>query len=148
MWIRRSTVELLERENERKTGEIVTLNHRLADQVVIVAELRTRIERGTKDLYQLHGEWTEIKAQQARDQLTNDWLRNRVNALEKERSILLQKIAGVAFPTPEIVLTPPKRVTDLPDFDYMPSFEDMGETEATRQGIEHNEEGELVYKRK
>lgn len=82
----------------------------------------------------------ELRAQKAKDDITIDWMRHRINALEKERTILVQKVAGIALPTPEIVPTRPGTMT-VPDFSSMPSFEDVGDTEAQRLGIRHDEYG-------
>jgi hypothetical protein len=88
----------------------------------------------------------ELRAQKAKDDMTIDWMRHRLNALEKERAILLNKIAGIHVPVPEIVPTRPGTLSrDLPDFDSLPSFEDVGDQEALRLGIKHTEDGTLKY---
>lgn len=90
--------------------------------------------------------YESLKAQHARDTMTIDWMRHRINALEKERAILLNKVAGVHIPVPEIVPTRPGTLSrDLPDFDSLPSFEDVGDQEAARLGIKHAEDGSLNY---
>lgn len=87
-----------------------------------------------------------LRAQKAKDDLTIDWMRHRINALEKERAILLNKVAGIHIPVPEIVPTRPGTLSrDLPDFDSLPSFEDVGDQEATRLGIKHLDDGTLKY---
>lgn len=82
--------------------------------------------------------------QKVKDDLNIDWLRNRCNALEKERAILMNKVAGIHLPVPEIVMGIPR--TMAPSFDSMPSFEDVGEQEAQRLGITHEDDGTLTYK--
>jgi hypothetical protein len=90
--------------------------------------------------------YENLKAQHARDTMTIDWMRHRINALEKERAILLNKVAGVIIPVPEIVPTRPGTLSrDIPDFDSLPSFEDVGDGEAHRLGIAHNDAGGLVF---
>jgi hypothetical protein len=88
----------------------------------------------------------ELRAQKVRDDLSIDWMRHRINALEKERAILLNKIAGVIVPVPEIVPTRPGTMSTIPDFASMPSFEDVGDDEARRLGIGLDDEGKLQYK--
>jgi hypothetical protein len=85
-------------------------------------------------------------AQKAKDDITIDWMRHRINALEKQNSILVAKIAGVHFPVPEIVPTRPGSLSGAPiDFDHMPSFEDCGDQEAARLGITLADDGTLAY---
>ncbi len=85
-------------------------------------------------------------AQRIKDELTIDWMRHRINALEKERAVLLSKVAGIHLPTPEIVPTRPGSLSELPvDFPSMPSFEDVGDDEARRLGIRHDEAGNAQY---
>jgi hypothetical protein len=71
-------------------------------------------------------------------------MRHRINALEKERSILLMRAAGIALPVPEIVPTMPR--STAPGFDALPSFEDVGDGEAARLGLSNDEAtGELIH---
>lgn len=87
-----------------------------------------------------------LTSQKISNDISLDWMRHRVNELSKQNGILLAKIAGVNFPVPEIVPTRPGTMT-IPDFDSMPSFEDVGDSEATRLGIRHTEEGIAEYTR-
>lgn len=85
--------------------------------------------------------------QKAKDDITIDWMRHRLNALEKERAILLNRVGGIVIPIPEIVPSRPGTISELPmDMTHLPSFEDVGDTEATRLGISHDNEGNLKYK--
>lgn len=90
---------------------------------------------------------TDLLGQKAKDDITIDWMRHRINALEKQNAVLLQKAAGVVLPVPEIVPTRPGTLSkmELPDFGTMPSFEDVGDDEAARMGIVHDEDGSAVY---
>lgn len=89
---------------------------------------------------------TEARTQKAKDDITIDWMRHRINALEKQNAILLQKAAGVTVPVPEIVPTRPGTIAgEGLDMQTMPSFEDVGDAEAERLGIKHDEEGVLVF---
>lgn len=101
------------------------------EHVRIVSELSKAAERATV-----------LREQKAKDDVTIDWLRNRVNALEKEKSALLAK-EGIHLPVPEIQQSVPRTLEA--SFDAMPSFEDVGDLEAKRLGIKHDDEGVLVY---
>lgn len=87
--------------------------------------------------------------QKAKDDITIDWMRHRVNALEKQNAVLMQKATGVAMPIPEIVPTRPGTLSQtpmmLPNLNELPSFEDVGDNEAARLGIMHDEDGTAVY---
>lgn len=103
-----------------------------------------RVTHGANQL--LCGEHTALKQQKAKDDLSIDWMRHRINALEKERAILLNKVGGIQIPVPEIVPTRPGSVSDLPvGFDFMPNFEDVGDVKADALGIAHDEAGHLEF---
>lgn len=83
-------------------------------------------------------------SQKAKDDITIDWMRHRVNALEKEKAALLVS-KGIAVSVPEIVPGRPGTMSAPPmDFQSMPSFEDVGDTEAARLGVGHDDAGNLV----
>lgn len=84
-------------------------------------------------------------AQKAKDDMTIDWMRHRVNELSKHNAVLLAKATGINVPVPEIVPTRPGTLTLPPDFPTMPSFEDVGDEEARRLGIGHDEAGVVEY---
>ncbi len=95
------------------------------------------------------GAYMKLAEQKAKDDLTIDWMRHRINALERANSILMNKVSGVSMPVPEIVASRPGTISELPDsMTHMPSFEDVGNDEAQRLGVFHNAEGELEYKDK
>lgn len=83
--------------------------------------------------------------QKAKDDLSIDWMRHRVNALEKQNAVLLGKATGMHFAVPEIVPTRPGTISAPPQFDTMPSFEDVGDDEADRLGLTHDPVGMLTY---
>lgn len=85
-----------------------------------------------------------LREQKAKDDMTIDWMRHRINALEKQNAILLQKAAGVIMPVPEIVPTRPGSMS-VTDFAPMASFEDIGDEEATRLGIRADDFGFLEF---
>jgi hypothetical protein len=83
-------------------------------------------------------------AQKAKDDISIDWMRHRVNALEKQNAILMQKAAGILLPVPEIVPSRPGSMT-VPDFAHLPSFEDVGDEEAKRLGVSTDDFGFLQF---
>ena len=85
-----------------------------------------------------------LREQKVKDDIHIDWLRHRVNALEKQNAQLMMKVSGVLFPVPEIVPTRPGTMS-IPDFDSMPSFEDVGDAEAERLGLTLDDHGQLQY---
>lgn len=85
---------------------------------------------------------TSLSIQKTKDDVTIDWMRHRINALEKERTILLQTVAGITLPTPEIAKSEPRTVA-APQFGM--AFEDMGDAEAVKLRITHDEGGNIVY---
>ena len=124
MWVNKELFERTLRDNMCKMNEIAVLNHDL-----VVANTAV----------------LEIRMQKAKDDITIDWMRHQVNSLSKQNAILVQKAAGVHFPVPEIVPTRPGSMT-VPDFDSLPSFEDVGDTTAARMGIQHTVDGLVEYK--
>lgn len=71
---------------------------------------------------------------------TLDWLRVRVTQLELERAQLLWNYTGVKVPTPTITHTATDTVPLTP-----PNFQDIGDAEAAKQGIEWADDGTLLY---
>ena len=80
------------------------------------------------------GRHSELAVQKTKDDITIDWMRHRVNALEKQNAILMGKATGLHFPVPEIVPTRPNTMS-IPNFDTMPDFEDVGDERAKDPNI-------------
>ena len=76
-------------------------------------------------------------------QVNLDWLRTRVNQLEHERAQLLWNYTGVKGAVPQIQQV--DGVAGNHPLAEMPSFNDVGDAEAKRQGIEWDSEGRVVY---
>ena len=94
----------------------------------------------------MSGAHAKLAEQKAKDDLTIDWMRHRINALERANSILMNKVSGVHMSVPEIVASRPGTMSNLPDtMTHMPSFEDVGDEEGKRLGVFHNAEGEIDY---
>jgi len=124
MWVNRQLFDMIVKDNGRQQAGLV--NAAAANAAIATSLI-------------------ELRAQKAKDDLSLDWLRHRVNALEKQNAILMHKATGLAMPVPEIVPTRPGTITPPLEFDTMPSFEDCGPVEAARLGISHDEAGQLVY---
>ncbi len=77
---------------------------------------------------------------------TMDWMRVRLNQVEQERADLIEKYMGVKIHVPQIE---PISTTDTSDvLNQSVSFEDIGDEEAARQGIDWDDNGELINTRK
>jgi hypothetical protein len=126
MWINKTFFNMLLSDNKKQADEITRLNSALAT---------------------FHACKVELQAQKAKDDLHLDYSRHRINALERERAVLLNKAAGITIAIPEIVSTRPGTMTAPPDFSTMPSFEDVGDDEAARLGIMHDDEGLVTYRK-
>jgi len=124
MWVNKILFQTVLDDNKRLSEDcnrLAAMNHRMAGSV------------------------SDARAQKAKDDISIDWMRHRINALEKERTTLVQKIAGVSLPTPEIVPTRPGTISELPtDFNSLVEhFEDVGDNDAQKLGIAHDEQGFL-----
>lgn len=122
MWVDRKLFQHVLDDNKQQQLEIVDLRSFNRDMVARVEATRE---------------------QKAKDDITIDWMRHRVNALEKQNALLLGKATGLAFPIAEIVPTRPGTIT-LPDnYSEMPDFEDVGDERAVSLGLKHDEAGYL-----
>ncbi len=126
------------------------VNRELFDRILCDAKC---LQDGLQIQASQHGESVQrcmsLIEQKAKDDISIDWMRHRINALERANSILMNKVSGVSMPVPEIVASRPGTISELPNsMTHMPSFEDVGDTEATRLGVFHNAEGELDYNAK
>ena len=77
---------------------------------------------------------------------TMDWFRVRITQLEHERALMLQNYLGVTVPTMSIdKVETPSHIR--PNYDPVPHFDDIGDEEAKRLGIEWNPEtSEITYR--
>jgi hypothetical protein len=93
---------------------------------------------------QLQANLTAAQALVASQKSTLEWLMLRMTQLEAERAKLLWKYMGVSVPVPEISHEPePGSSFDNP-MNALPSFGDMGEEKAAKDGYGWNEAGELT----
>jgi len=74
-------------------------------------------------------------------QVNLDWLRVRVNQLEHERAQLLFNYTGVKIAVPQIQVDSGEPVHPLAE---LPSFSDIGDEEAKKQGMSWDAEGHVV----
>lgn len=122
------------------------VNRQLFD--MIVADNKTQAEKLAavwNTCHLLQGEIDATRTQKGKDDVHIDWMRHRVNALEKQNAVLINKAAGVYVPVPEIVPTRPGSMSEIPDFPTMPSFEDVGDDEAKRLKVGHDDLGFIEY---
>lgn len=124
MWVNKQLFDMIVQDNKKQQGEIAQLS---ADRAAVVATM------------------VDYRSQKVRDDISIDWMRHRVNALEKQNAILMQKAAGIHLPVPEIVPTRPGTMSEIPDFPTMPTFEDVGDIEAERLGIRQLSDGSVEY---
>ncbi len=108
-------------------------------------EMQKSVEFERLGASRMSASMNELRNQKVKDDLTIDWMRHRINALEKERAQLVMKVSGVLLAVPEIVPTRPGTMSPFADFDSMPSFEDVGDAEAARMGLSLDASGQLVY---
>ena len=87
----------------------------------------------------------EVAANRALKESLN-WLMLRVTQLERERAVFIERMFGVKINVPEIA---PAAIVPDPFAEHplntMPSWDDMGDEEALRQGVSHTPEGTVQY---
>ena len=115
-----------------------------------------------KQLYITHGRNQTLEHNYTALMTTLDWLRVRVTQLEMERAQMLYNYTGVKVPTPIIdrkpealgseewrgaSALPPRKQAQGPEGAVagLPNFEDVGDAEAARLGIDWNPDGTLRY---
>jgi|SoiMethySBSTD1v2_1073268.scaffolds.fasta_scaffold327568_4 hypothetical protein len=86
------------------------------------------------DLQTAQAEIAALKAQIQTSNITNDWLRTRVNQLELERTQLMQVAYNVKLPVPELV-RPSTFKPDAPGDVFSLDFDDMGDDLAKKLGL-------------
>lgn len=85
-------------------------------------------------------------------QVNLDWFRVRLTQVEAERAKLLYLHTGVKVETPEFAvreeaIEQERQSTSLPDIIAgFAGFQDIGDEEAVRQGIDWDEDGKVKYK--
>lgn len=99
--------------------------------------IKLRLERDTAI--------TQLKQQET----TLAWFMHRLTQVEKERSQLIHMYTGVKVEAPSYEPADPEKdgasMIQRNPLNSLPSFNDVGDIEAARLGIEWNDEGEIVY---
>jgi hypothetical protein len=124
----------------------------------VIAEIRFQADRRCRELAQ------QLAISEARRELLErelavahnhfEWARVRLNQVEAERAQLLSGLTKVEFTEPMIRLTPPPVSAFHPTGDDRPAgvgeplgdgnlFEDVGDEEAHRLGLVHEDDGIL-----
>lgn len=74
-----------------------------------------------------------------------DFMRVRLNQLEQERAILIERMFGVKVPVPQIEKA--RDPFEKNPFNEVFSFNGLDDNAAAALGISHDNEGKLVYTR-
>jgi hypothetical protein len=74
-----------------------------------------------------------------------DFMRVRLNQLEQERAILIERMFGVKVPVPQIEKAPTP--FDENKFNETFSFDGLDDSTAAALGISHDSEGRLLFTR-
>lgn len=89
----------------------------------------------------LRAENVLLRTQLAVSQNNFEWARIRLNQVEDERSSLFYRVAGVTIPAPRIERSGQQSMAEtkplIEELMSKISFNDMGDDEARRQGVEH-----------
>lgn len=82
---------------------------------------------------------------------TMEWLSVRITQVEHERAAFMQKLTGISIITPSIQYTAPTLGAAGPlgmasdPLAELPSFQDMGDEAAIREGVMWNADGSVRY---
>lgn len=96
------------------------------------------------------GRVVSLVEQVAAQKATVEWLMLRLSQVEHERAILTETFLGIKLPVPVVKHAPmPQNTITAEDLlNSMPSFEDVGDEEAAKQGIGWDEHGRVNYSKK
>ena len=105
--------------------------------------------KNVEDAIQLRVE-RDIAIQQVKQQETTlAWFMHRLTQVERERSQLIHNYTGVKVEAPVYEPSDPERdgsaMIQKNPLNALPNFNDVGDLEAARLGIDWNSEGELLY---
>lgn len=122
------------------------VNRQLFEMIVVDNKaLSERCTQVSDNLSQALAHAAAVEVQKAKDDTQIDWLRSRVNALERERSVLLAKTTGVHLAVPEIVRQMPEMPMQAHDFNQNDIFNELPEELATKMGIVNRDDGTLEF---
>lgn len=101
-------------------------------------------------------EYDRLRTESTANKTLADWLRLRVNQLERERAQLLQRALQLPIEAPELLREEPARLAppstqDLLRANGVPQiagldFDDIGDELAESLGIGHDSEGRIRYR--
>lgn len=78
-------------------------------------------------------------------QANMDWMRLRISQVEKINAQFLYNISGVKIPVPEVQNAMTQAMGENHPFNKLPSFEDVGDQQASEMGIKVNRDGTITY---
>lgn len=92
----------------------------------------------------------DMAVQQLKQQETTlAWFMHRLTQIEQERAKLIFNYTGVRVEAPTYEQPDPEKdgasMIQKNPLNALPSFEDVGDEEAARLGIDWNSEGEVIY---
>lgn len=73
-----------------------------------------------------------------------DWMVLRLTQLEHERASLIHRYMGVQITVPDVQLDVPVTPVPVSSMSDIPSFEDIGDEEAKKQGLDWDEHGRVT----
>lgn len=92
----------------------------------------------------LNAKLVEIEKSRAIAQNNFEWARIRMNQMEEERSALFFRVANIQLPPMQIERSGQQSMAEskplLDELMKKISFEDLGDDEARRQGVDHEKE--------
>lgn len=83
-----------------------------------------------EELAAVRAERDSLKAELTASRINGDWLRLQFNQIQAENKALLERAYGIRVPVPELVNHQTEKSFNLQDL-----FGDMGDEEASRQGL-------------
>lgn len=105
--------------------------------------------KNKEDEIQLRQERDSAVTQLKQQETTLAWFMHRLTQVEQERSRLIFNYTGVKLEAPTYELENPEQnaasMIQRNPLNSLPSFQDVGDEEAAKLGIEWDDEGKLVY---
>jgi hypothetical protein len=90
------------------------------------------------------GEARALAEQNKALQVSIDWFRVRISQLEQERALMLYNYTGVKVPVQTIERAPDQESV-AEKLNRIPSFNDLGDDEARRLGVDWDESGVVRF---
>jgi hypothetical protein len=114
----------------------------LFDMIVVDnKELHDAIKDSNVSEAKMVGSYSKLSEQKAKDDITIDWMRHRINALVNENAVLMNKVTGLNIPVPEIARAGSMTIpAPAGRFNDALHFQDIGDEEAAKQGITNDDD--------